>query len=142
MFIDAVCIYGENKNFSVSINTVKPEDDNTSAYVVHNGVKFIPFDLSNCSIKFQVMGSATADAEVLTEHLITQVSDIEVDGRITDATNGQFEFVVTAEDTIKLGLGQHPIKIELVDIDTLENRFTLTEGGELGEFNKIHIVQV
>lgn len=142
MFIDAVCIYGENKQFSVSINTVMEENDTSGEYILHNGEKFIPFDLSNCNVVFKVLGSATADAEILVEHLITENTDIETIGQITDPAAGEFTFTVSAEDTRTVGLGQHPIYIELVDVDTLEHRFTLTEGGSRGEFNKIHVVQV
>lgn len=142
MFIDATCIYGESKPFSVSIYVVKDPEDNTTPYIEYEGEKFVPFDLSNYSIYFKVMGSATADAEVLTQHLITQTSDLEVDGQITNAAEGEFSFTVTDEDTRKVGLGQHPIMIELVDIETLAHQFTLTEGGEKGEFSKIFVVQV
>lgn len=142
MFIDAVCIYGENKNFSVSLNTVMAEDDTTSSYIVHNGVKFVPFDLSDYAIKFSVLGSATADAKVLLEHIITQDTDQETVGQITDPVNGQFIFAISKEETIQLGLGKHPIKLDILDIDTLEHIFTLTEGGDNAEFNKIFITQV
>lgn len=142
LFIDAAIVSGTTKPFSVSINTKMSEDDTSASFILHNGEKFLPFDLSNYSIKFKILGSATADAEVLVEHLITQNSDIEIDGQITDAVNGQFTFTVTAEDTNIVGLGQHPIMLELVDIDTLAHFFTLTEGGKNGEFSKIFIVQV
>lgn len=142
MFIDASCVYGTTKTFSVSINSKMDEDDTSSTYIEHNGEKFVPFDLSNYSIKFKIMGSATANASVLVEHLITQTTDIEEIGQITNAANGEFNFTISAEDTIKVGLGKHPIMIELVDIDTLATEIVLTEGGENGEFNKIFVVQV
>lgn len=143
MFIDAVCIYGETRQFTTSLFTLATgEEGEGTSYVVRNGQNFVPLDLSNYSIKFKVLGSATADAEVLVEHLITQLSDIETDGQITNAANGEFTFTVTSDDTRTLGLGQHPIMLELVDVDTLIHIDTITEGGKNGEFNKLHIVQV
>lgn len=142
MFIDAVCIYGETKPFSVTLYTVKDPEDSETPYIEYRGEKFVPLDLSDYSVRFKILGSATADAEVMAEHLITQVSNIETEGQITDATSGEFAFVVTEEDTRKVGLGHHPIMLELVDVDTLEHAFTITEGGKNGEFNKVHIVQV
>lgn len=131
MFIDAVILYGQSKNFSVSVNVL---DEETG--------EFIPFDLSDYAVSFKVLGSPTANAEVLVEHIITEVSDLDEDGQITDAQNGQFTFNVTAEDTATIGMGQHPIKIDIVDSESLDLEFTLTEGGEDGEFNKVYIVQV
>lgn len=142
MFIDAAIVYGQSKTFSTSLYVVMDEDDTTSDYIVKDGTKFVPLDLTEYSIKFKIMGAATANASVLVEHLITQVSDLEVDGQITNATNGEFSFTVSAEDTIKVGLGKHPIMLELVDVNTLDHQFTLTEGGQNGEFNKIFVVQV
>lgn len=141
-FIDAVCIYGETRQFITSLLVMMEPDDTTESYVIRNGEKFVPLDLSDFSIRFKILGSATADAEVLVEHLITQITDIETEGQITDATNGEFTFTVSANDTRALGLGQHPIMLELVDVDTLAHIDTITEGGKNGEFNKIHIVQV
>lgn len=141
-FIDAVCIYGETRQFTTSLFVMMEPDDTTESYVIRNGEKFVPLDLSDFAIKFKILGSATADAEVLVEHLITQITDIETEGQITDATNGEFTFTVSADDTRALGLGQHPIMLELVDIDTLEHIDTITEGGKNGEFNKIFVVQV
>jgi len=131
MFIDAAIIYGQSKPFTVSIQ-VRNEDD----------TGFVPFDLSEYSIYFRILGSTTHNAKPLVEHLITQDSELDEDGAITNAVNGEFTFNVTAEDTITVGLGVHPIEIEIVDIDTLETEFILTEGGLYGEFNKIHVVQV
>lgn len=143
MFIDAVCIYGETRQFTTSLFTLATgEEGEGTSYVVRNGQNFVPLDLSDFSIRFKVLGSATADAEVLVEHLITQLSDIETDGQITNAANGEFTFTVTAEDTRTLDLGQHPIMLELVDVDTLTHIDTITEGGKNGEFNKLYIVQV
>lgn len=131
MFIDAVILYGQSKNFSVSVNIL---DDETG--------EFVPFDLSDYAVSFKVLGSPTANAEVLVEHIITETTDLDNDGQITDAQNGQFTFNITAEDTATIGIGQHPIKIDIVDSESLDLEFTLTEGGKDGEFNKVYIVQV
>lgn len=130
-YIDAVLVKGQTKGFSVSIQT----DDEG------NGI-FTPFDLSDYAIRFRIMGSATLDGKVLVEHILTQNTDIETIGQIDDAANGQFTFVVNAEDQDVVGLGVHPISIEILDAASLEPDFTLTEGGLRGEFNKIHIVEV
>lgn len=130
-FLDAVLIKGENKKFSVSIETT--ED---------NGVTFKPLDLSNFSIRFRVLGAPTSDAKILVEHIITQNSDMETIGVIDDAANGQFIFALTAEETNKLGLGAFPISLALLDAASLDHVFTLTEGAWNGEFSKIRIVQV
>lgn len=130
MFIDAKVIYGQRRGFGCSIE------------VNENADIFKPFDLSPYSIIFKVLGSSTANGEVLVEHIITQNSDEENVGVINDPTNGQFIFVVSEEDTYKLGLGQHPIMIEIVDAASLSPLFTLTEGEQNGEFSKIQIVQV
>lgn len=131
MFIDAVILYGQSKNFSVSVNVLDEESG-----------EFVPFDLSDYAVSFKILGSPTANAEVLVEHIITEISDLDEDGQITDAQNGQFTFNITAEDTATIGLGQHPIKIDIVDSESLDLEFTLTEGGKDGEFNKIYIVQI
>ena len=125
-YIDAVVVRGESKTHSVSINQ-KTED----------GLSFEPFDLSDYYIRFRVLGSATLDALVLIEKNITQVSDENEEGIITDASNGQL-----AEDTNTLGIGKFPISIEVMDADTEEPVFTLTEGGYQGEFNKLQITEV
>lgn len=130
-YIDAVLVKGQTKGFSVSIQT----DDEG------NGI-FTPFDLSDYAIRFRIMGSATLDGKVLVEHILTQNTDIETIGQIDDAANGQFTFVVNTEDQDIVGLGVHPISIEILDAASLEPDFTLTEGGLRGEFNKIHIVEV
>lgn len=130
-FIDAVVIKGQTRQFTSSIQ-IRDEAN----------VNFVPFDLSPYIIKFKVMGSATADAKVLVEHTITQVSDLEADGQITNPQGGEFTFTITAADTNKLGLGKHPIEIDIVMADTGDLIYTLTEGGDRGEFNKLYIVQV
>lgn len=131
LYIDAVIVKGESKTFSVAIEQ-KTED----------GQGFEPFDLSNYSVKFKVLGSATLDALILIEKDISQISDYEVDGSITSSTNGEFAFTITKEDTEKLGVGKFPISLQVCELDTGEPLFTLTEGGYNGEFNKLQIVEV
>lgn len=130
MYIDAVVIYGQPRSFGVSIET------NENADI------FKPFDLSPYSIIFKVLGSSTADAEVLVEHLITQNSNRNTDGWINDPTNGEFVFTITEKDTRRLGLGQHPIQIDIIDAASGILMHSLTEGAQNGEFSKINIVQV
>lgn len=130
-FIDAVLVKGQTKGFSVSIQT--DEEGNGT---------FTPLDLSDYAIRFRIMGSATLDGKVLVEHILTQNTNIETIGQIDDAANGQFTFVVNVDDQDIVGLGVHPISIELLDAASLEPDFTLTEGGLRGEFNKIHIIEV
>lgn len=130
MYIDAVVISGETKSFSCSIQAKNEVG------------RFEYLNLNNYSVLFQVLGSPTADAEVLVEHLITQNTEIGIDGQINDPDNGTFTFTITAEDTKKLGLGNHPIRLVLVDATDLVPEFTLTEGGQKGEFSTIQIVQV
>lgn len=130
MYLDAVVIYGQPRSFGVSIE------------INENADIFKPFDLSPYSVKFKVLGSSTADAEILIEHLITQNSNRNTDGIINDPTNGEFVFTITAEDTKTLGLGQHPIQIDIIDAASGILMHSLTEGAENGEFSKINIVQV
>lgn len=130
MYIDAVVVLGETKGFSCSIQ------------VNSNARYFSPLDLNGYAVQFRVMGAPTADAEVLVEHIITQKTDIETEGQIDNPENGEFTFVISAEDTVKLGIGNHPIQLRLLDADSLELEYTLTEGGEKGEFSSIQVVQV
>lgn len=130
MYLDAVVIYGQSRSLGVSIE------------INENADIFKPFDLSPYSIKFKVLGSSTADAEILVEHLITQNSNRDTDGIINDPTNGEFVFTITAEDTKTLGLGQHPIQIDIIDAASGILMHSLTEGAENGEFSKINIVQI
>ncbi|MCM1324143.1 MAG: hypothetical protein NC218_08270 [Acetobacter sp.] len=119
------------KVFNCTINLLK-----------ETGQGFEPMDLGPYAIRFRVLGSTTADAEVLVEHIITSSSDLELDGQILDSANGNFAFTITAEDTEVLGLGEYPIQIDLLDYDTLTYVDTITQGGKNGEFNKIFIIQV
>lgn len=130
-FIDATIIKGKKRIFTASIQ--QKNETNTA---------FEPMNLDVFNIHFKVLGSATADAKVLVEHIITQVSDLEEDGLITNPEAGEFSFTITEEDTHTLGLGNHPIMIDFHDRDTDEYIFTLTEGGLNGEFNKINVVEV
>lgn len=130
-YLDAVQVYGDSKNFSVTIETTEDE-----------GATFSPFDLSNYSVRFRVMGSATLAGTVLLEKIITQNTDIDVEGQITDAENGMFEFCITSADTKKLGLGAHPITIDILDAASLTEIYVLSEGGLTAEFSKLRIVQV
>lgn len=129
-FIDAVVVKGRGKTFSCHIE------------VNENADIFKPLDLSTFSIRFRILGSATADAKILVEHLITQNTEADIDGVINNPVNGDFYFTVTKEDTDIIGLGNHPIEIMIVDANTLEDVYALTEGGTKGEFNSIQVVQV
>lgn len=129
-YIDAVVVKGRGKTFSCHIE------------VNENADIFKPLDLSTYSIRFRVLGSPTADAKVLVEHLITQNTEETIDGVINDPVNGDFLFTITKEDTDIIGLGNHPIEIMIVDAESLEEIYALTEGGTKGEFNSIQVVQV
>ena len=130
-FIDAVYAKGENKILSCAIETT------------NDTVNFSPMDLTPYAVKFRVLGSPTSDAKVLIEHIITQVSDLETIGQITNATRGEFCFAISAEDTVNLGCGAFPISIQIVSADDTDVIiYTLTEGSSGGEFSKIRIVEV
>ena len=133
LYIDAVVVKGTRRVFGCTVNT-KTQNEAKD--------EFAPLDLTPYSVRFRVLGSATADAKVLLEKIITQTTDEESIGIINDAENGQFEFVINIADTQLLGLGKFAIMIELLDANTLEPQITLTEGGYNGEFNKLQIVQV
>lgn len=137
LYINAYLVYGIGRSFSVSLNQATAETQNDSQPT------FEPMDLSQYSIRFRVLGSATGDGVILLEKIINQVTDPSTIGQIESPESGLFTFVITADDTKMLGLGAHPITIELLDIDTGENAFTLTSGGIFqGEFNKIIITNV
>lgn len=131
LYIDAVVVKGTSRTFSVSINQKTADEQN-----------FEPFDLSEYSVKFSVMGSPVADGEVLLEKLITTNTDIDILGNIDNPTEGQFSFTINQTDTNTLGLGKFPIKLELVDAASLATEVVLTEGGYEGEFNALQIVEV
>lgn len=130
-FIDAVVVKGTTKLFTASIQTRNEQDTG-----------FVPLDLSDYAVRFRIMGAPTADAKVLIEKIITQGTPEESVGIINNATGGEFSFVITADDTKKIGLGEHPIMLELLDATSLELEFILTEGGLNSEFNSIRVVQV
>ena len=130
-FLDCTCVKGETRGFSSIIEVTND-----------NGVSFEPLDLNEYSVKFQVLGAPVADAEVLLEKIITQNTNLSDTGQIDDPDNGSFTFTVSADDTNLLGLGKFPIRIVLLDAVTLDEVFTLTQGAENGEYNKIYIVQV
>ena len=132
MYIDCVVIKGEDsKGFSCS-----------SQVTDNNGATFAPLDLNGYSVLFQILGAPTADAKVLVEHLITQNTDLFSEGQINNPEVGEFTFVITKEDTDIIGLGNHPIRLVLVNADDLTPELTLTEGGLNGEFSKVQVVQV
>lgn len=131
MYINATIIYGVGKSYTCTIDATE-----------NNGVSFTPLDLTPYSIRFKVLGSPTADAKVLVEHIITQNTDLDTEGQITNAELGEFSFTISAEDTHTLGFGHFPIAIELIDAETEEYIDSITQGKEGDEFNKIHIVEV
>lgn len=132
MYIDAIVVKGSSKRWGISI---KQKDGGTPP-------QFVPMDLNDYHISFKVLGSPTADAKVLLEHIITQDTNRDTVGRIVDPNNGYFEFAISAEETNELGLGCRPISIALLDASTQEVVHILTHGGQNGEFNKLYIVQV
>lgn len=142
MFIDAVVIKGQTRPFTCSIQTTDGIKNPDESVVTHDNLLWMPADLSECSVRLRIMGSPTADAAVLVEHIITQETDEFTEGQITDPEEGQFTFVITAEDTDIIGLGNHPIMLELVHPESLETIYTLTEGGRNGEYSRIQVVQV
>jgi len=131
MYIDAVCVKGQGKTFTCSIQ-VKDETD----------TNFIPLDLNSYSVQFKVLGAPTLDAKTLIEHVITQNTEYDEYGQIYNAANGEFTFGLTADEINAIGLGDHPITLSLLNADDLTPATILTEGGLKGEFNKIKVVQV
>ena len=129
-YIDATCIRRQNNPFTAAIEI----NDNAS--------EFSPLDLNNYAIRFQVLGSPTADATVLFEKIITHNTVIEELGQIDDPNNGRFTFVISKADTNLLGLGKFPIKLDLLDATSLALIYSLTIGDENNEFNAIRVVQV
>lgn len=137
LYIDGVVVYGTSRRFLVSIQQPTEETQASSNPV------FESMDLSPYNIRFRILGSARGNGTVLVEKIISQISDEDTEGIIEEPSSGQFTFVVTAEDTKTLNLGSFPIIIELLDVNTNEPVYTLTEGGiAQGEFNKISIVRV
>lgn len=140
MYIDAVVIKGRSRVFTCSLVTTEETTDNPK--IIKDGIEFYPLDLTNYDVRFRILGSPTADAKVLVEHIITQETDYDTEGQIYDPTYGEFSFVVTKEDMDIIGLGNHPIMLELISSDDGEEELILTEGGRNGEFSVIRVVQV
>lgn len=130
MYIDATVIKGMTTSKSCHIE------------VKDSGTKFAPLDLNGYAVRLRILGSATADAEVLVEHIITQNTDVNVDGVIDNPNGGDFILTINKEDTEILGVGNHPISLQLLNAEDLIVEYNLTEGGQKGEFSKIQVVQV
>lgn len=131
LYIDAVVVKGTSRTFTVSIETLNED-----------GITFSPLDLDPYSVRFTVLGSATADGTVLLQKVITQNTEESEEGTITVPESGEFSFTINSNDTNQLGLGNFPIMLELLNAETLEVEFVLTEGGHQAEFNRIQVVQV
>lgn len=131
LYIDAVVVKGTSRTFTVSIETLNED-----------GITFSPLDLDPYSVRFTVLGSATADGTVLLQKVITQNTEESEEGAITAPESGEFSFTINSDDTNTLGLGNFPIMLELLNAETLEVEFVLTEGGHQAEFNRIQVVQV
>lgn len=131
LYIDAVVVKGTSRTFTVSIETLNED-----------GITFSPLDLDPYSVRFTVLGSATADGTVLLQKVITQNTEESKEGAITVPESGEFSFTINSDDTNTLGLGNFPIMLELLNAETLEVEFVLTEGGHQAEFNRIQVVQV
>lgn len=131
LYIDAVVVKGTSRTFTVSIETLNED-----------GITFSPLDLDPYSVRFTVLGSATADGTVLLQKVITQNTEESEEGAITVPESGEFSFTINSDDTNTLGLGNFPIMLELLNAETLEVEFVLTEGGHQAEFNRIQVVQV
>lgn len=130
MYIDAVVTLGNTMRHSVSIT------------VNDNANNFSSFNLNGYNIRLRILGSPTSDAKVLKEYIITQNTDLETQGQIDNPDEGQFVFVIPAEDTLELGIGSFPIELAILDETDGTIEHILTEGGFRGEFNRINIVQV
>lgn len=130
MYIDAVVTLGNTMRHSVSIT------------VNDNANNFSSFDLNGYNIRLRILGSPTSDAKVLKEYIITQNTDLETQGQIDNPDEGQFVFVIPAEDILELGIGSFPVELAILDETDGTVEYILTEGGFRGEFNRINIVQV
>ena len=136
LYIDGVVVIGKTRTFSVQINQVTEETQNLS------NPEFEPMDLSPYNIRFRLLGSAEGNGIILLEKIITQTTNRNTVGIIEEPTSGEFTFVITDDESLTLGLGNFPMTLELIDTDTEEPIYTLTEGGiAQGEFNKIQIVR-
>ena len=74
LYMDAVVVKGTRRIFGCTVNT-KTQNEAKD--------EFAPLDLTPYSVRFRVLGSATADAKVLLEKIITQTTDEESIGIIT-----------------------------------------------------------
>ena len=136
LYIDGVVVIGKTRTFSVQINQVTEETQNLS------NPEFEPMDLSPYNIRFRLLGSAEGNGIILLEKIITQTTNRNTVGIIEEPTSGEFTFVITDDESLTLGLGNFPITLELIEADTEEPTYTLTEGGiAQGEFNKIQVVR-
>jgi len=131
LYIDAVIVKGIGRTLTVSIKHKNESGDDFEA-----------FDLRPYEIRFRVLGSADGDGVILIEKIIAEDTDESTIGRITNGEGGEFSFTITADDTHFLGLGGKPITLELLNQETRELVYNLTEGGVAqGEFSKITIVR-
>lgn len=141
LYIDAVIVKGIGRILTCSIEQLKEEAESNVNPDLDSD--FEPIDLSPYIIRFRVLGSADGNGVVLLEKNISQETNPTEIGVIkTNENAGEFSIAITAEDTDLLGIGDHPISIEILDEETLETVYTLTEGGiAQGEFNHISIVR-
>lgn len=142
LYIDAVVVYGIGRTLTVQIDHLREQGEESTEHQDVENEEFDYFDLTPYAVRFRVLGSADGAGQILIEKVITQETDEKTVGQITDPDSGQFSFTITADDTRFLGIGARPISIELVDPDTLENIYTLTEGGiAQGEFSRLLVVR-
>lgn len=134
LYLDATCVIGSDTVHTVSIEV---QDD--------TGTGFKPLDLSDYFVRFRVLGSPEADAEILLEKMITQNTSYENYGQIYDAGGGQFSFAISADESRMLGKGSFPINLALMfasEDNEPEFAYDLTLGNQKYEFSRINIVQV
>lgn len=126
LYIDAVVVKGVGRTFSVKVEQGDAD-----------------FLFNDYSIVLDILGSAEGNGLILIRKTITSETPESTIGTINLSNPGEFTFTITADDTNFLGLGSFPINLRIVDIDTEETVYNLTEGGiAQGEFDKITIVRV
>ncbi|MBP5596336.1 MAG: hypothetical protein J6Y02_13195 [Pseudobutyrivibrio sp.] len=126
LYIDAVVVKGVGRTFSVKVEQGDAD-----------------FLFNDYSIVLDILGSAEGNGLILIRKTITSDTPESTIGTINLNNPGEFTFTITADDTNFLGLGSFPINLRIVDIDTEETVYNLTEGGiAQGEFDKITIVRV
>lgn len=136
IYIDAVIVKGIGRTLSVSIK--QPTEETQDLPVP----TWEEFDLTPYAVRMRILGSAEGDGAILLEKIITQDTDESDVGTIEEPLSGEFTFTITAKDTNLLGLGSKAITLQLLDKDSLELIYTLTEGGVAqSEFNKITVVR-